>query len=171
MVLKADVVWNCLSALEQEIKKSGGSEAVKKTKTVLLSAKGDRYNQNKAFQWSKELENLILICGRYEGVDERVADFMVDEEISTGEYILTGGEIPAMAIADSVSRLIPGVLGNKESLTCESFNQNQTEDSQESDYPVYTKPDNFRGWKVPEVLLSGNHQEIENWRERNKQKR
>lgn len=171
MVLKADVIWNCLSALRQEIEKFGGVKAVEKTKTVLLSAKGDRYNQSKAFRWSRELENLILICGRYEGVDERVADFMVDEEISAGEYVLTGGELPAMAVADSVARLIPGVLGNEESLFCESFNQEEERGGKVSDYPVYTKPENFRGWKVPEVLLSGNHQEIAKWREQNKTKK
>ncbi|MFW5885169.1 MAG: tRNA (guanosine(37)-N1)-methyltransferase TrmD [Patescibacteria group bacterium] len=172
MVLKADVIWNCLSALSQEIEKFGGVKATEKTKTVLLSAKGDQYNQRKACQWSRELENLILICGRYEGVDERVADFMVDEEISAGEYVLTGGELPAMAVADSVARLIPGVLGNEESLFCESFNQEEKErGSKVSDYPVYTKPENFRGWKVPEVLLSGNHQEIAKWREQNKIKK
>ena len=112
--------------------------------------------------------NLILICGRYEGVDERVADYIVDEEISIGDYILTGGEIPAMVLVDSVSRLIPGVLGNPDSLKEESFDLENTEEDNTKDinleYPQYTKPENFLGMKVPEVLLGGNHSEIEKWR-------
>jgi tRNA (guanine37-N1)-methyltransferase len=105
---------------------------------------------------------LILICGRYEGVDERVADYVADEEISIGEYILTGGEIPAMILVDSIARLVPGVLGNPDSLKEESFS------GQDSalEYPQYTKPPEFEGMKVPEVLLNGDHKKIKNWREK-----
>src|SRR5208283_3142935 len=103
-------------------------------------------------------QNLIIICGHYEGIDERVRRYLVDEEISAGDYVLTGGELPAMMIVDAVTRLIPGVLGKEESLIHESFEGNMLEG------PQYTRPANFRGIKVPDVLLSGNHKTIETWR-------
>ena len=136
-----------------------------KTKIILLSAKGKKFDQAMARKFSK-LDNLVLICGRYEGVDERVAKYLADEEISVGDYILTGGEIPAMTIVDSVSRLIEGVVGNKESIKEESFSKKDY-----LEYPHYTKPEFFSpdkktNWKVPEVLLSGNHQKIGEWREK-----
>ena len=136
-----------------------------KTKIILLSAKGKRFDQAMAKRFSK-LDKLILICGRYEGIDERVAKYLADEEISVGDYILTGGEIPAMTIVDSVSRLIEGVVGNKESIKEESFSKKDY-----LEYPHYTKPEFFSpdkktNWKVPEVLLSGNHQKIGEWREK-----
>lgn len=124
-------------------------------------------------------DNLILICGRYEGVDERVAEHIVDEEISIGDYVLTGGEIPAMVVVDSVARLIPGVLGNKESLAEESFSMDvrQSADAKFSneiknfekicEHPQYTKPEEFQGWNVPKILLGGNHQKIRDWRNKN----
>ena len=113
-----------------------------------------------------KLDNLVLICGRYEGVDERVGKYLADEEISIGDYILTGGEIPAMVVVDSVSRLIKGVVGNKESIKEESFSKKDY-----LEYPHYTKPNVFSpnkktNWKVPEVLLSGNHQKIGEWKEK-----
>ena len=129
-------------------------------KIVLLSAKGEKFNQKKAVQY-KKFKHLILICGRYEGVDERIIDFVADEEISVGEYILSGGELPAMTVVDVVSRLIPGVLGNEKSLESESYDSNGFQ----ADFPVYTKPEKFGEWEVPKVLLSGNHGEIEKWRE------
>jgi len=104
-------------------------------------------------------DNLIFICGRYEGVDERVAKYLADEEISIGEYVLTGGEIPAMAVADSIARLLPGVLGNAQSSKDESFSKKNY-----LEYPQYTKPKEFQGWRVPEVLLLGDHKKIEKWR-------
>jgi tRNA (guanine37-N1)-methyltransferase len=104
-----------------------------------------------------------MICGRYEGVNQRVGEYIVDEEISIGNYILTGGELPALTVLDSVTRLLPGVLGNEESLASESFDQGK-----ELDFPVYTRPEEFNQWKVPEVLLSGNHQEIKKWRQEKK---
>ncbi len=133
-------------------------------RTVLFSAKGKRYTQADVKRLAK-YKNIIMICGRYEGVDERVAKCLADEEISIGDYVLTGGEIPAMAIVDSITRLVPGVLGNAESPKDESFSKKGY-----LEYPQYTKPAEFRGWKTPEVLLGGNHAEIEKWREKNSKK-
>lgn len=124
--------------------------------TVLLSPQGKLFNQELALRLSK-LSQLILICGRYEGVDERIKEHLIDEEISIGDYVLSGGEIPAMVIIDSVARLIPGVVGKEESLKKDSFF------SKILDYPRYTKPRNFRGFLVPEILLSGDHEKIRKW--------
>lgn len=129
-----------------------------KGRVILLSPSGRRFDQETAKRLSTE-QHLVLICGRYEGVDERVKSF-IDEEISVGDYILTGGEFPAMIIVDAVSRLIPGVLGCAESPEEESFSDNILE------YPQYTRPPEFEGMKVPDVLLSGNHAEIARWRRR-----
>jgi len=159
MVLKIEPIYKIL-------KKIVSRKRVKnKTKIILLSAKGKKFDQAMARRFSK-LDKLILICGRYEGVDERVAKYLVDEEISVGDYVLTGGEIPAMVVVDSVSRLIKGVLGNKESIKEESFSKKDY-----LEYPHYTRPEIFSpdkktNWKVPEVLLSGNHQKIEEWKEK-----
>lgn len=137
-------------------------------KTILLSVKGKKWNQQLARKYAK-LDNLILICGRYEGVDERVKNF-VDEEISIGDYVLTGGEIPAMIIIDSIARLLPGVLGNVASVKDESHNiPGQLE------YPQYTRPEIFKlqskKYRVPKILLSGNHQKIEEWRKKKMKKK
>jgi tRNA (guanine37-N1)-methyltransferase len=138
-------------------------EAVKKkvpkARTLLMSPSGKPFNQAKARELSAE-SNLILVCGRYEGVDERVRLHCVDEEISIGDYVLSGGEIPAMAVVDAVSRLVPGVLGDENSVIEESFSDSLLE------YPQYTRPRDFNGYKVPEVLVSGNHKEIRNWQRR-----
>lgn len=157
MVMKVQPIFDCLASLKK--KKAG-----EKVRTILFSAKGKKYTQKDAKRLS-EYDRLILICGRYEGVDERVAKNIVDEEISIGEYVLTGGEIPAMILVDSVSRLIPGVLGNPKSLEEESFNQGILE------YPQYTKPEEFKNWKVPRVLLSGNHEKIARWRKKHSQEK
>ncbi len=139
-------------------------DAVKKIKgqrrgKVLLMDPGGRpYRQKMAQRLSRE-KNLLIICGHYEGVDERVRHKLVDETISIGDYVLTGGELPALVVIDSIVRLIPGVLGRSESLQEESFEQNLL------DFPHYTRPANFRGMKVPGVLLSGHHQEISRWRQ------
>ena len=136
-----------------------------KTKIILFSAKGKKFDQKMAKRFSK-LDRLILICGRYEGVDERVAKYIADEEVSIGDYVLTGGEIPAMIVVDAVSRFIPGVLGKHESL-----------EEIKGSYPVYTRPPKFypkrkfrrarpEVWQVPKILLSGNHKKIEQWREK-----
>lgn len=137
------------------------SKSKQATRVILLSAKGKKYTQQKA-QKLATIEHLILICGHYEGVDERVAKHLADEEISIGNYILTGGEIPAIVMVDSIVRLIPGVLGNPDSLSEESHSPLEIENYTE--YPQYTRPEKYKGWKVPKVLLSGNHAEIEKWR-------
>lgn len=125
---------------------------------IYLSPKGRLLKQNVVVELAKQYEHLILLCGHYEGVDQRVIDLLVDEEISIGDYILTGGEIPAMVLVDAVSRYIPEVLGNSETTSDESFSNNLLE------YPQYTRPAEFMGLKVPDVLVSGNHQEVDKWR-------
>jgi tRNA (guanine37-N1)-methyltransferase len=164
MVMSVEPIYCCLEDIKNKIKSEEEKFSEKNIKTVLLSAKGEQFNQKKAVNYSSKVDHLILICGRYEGVDERVAEKLVDEEISIGEYILSGGEIPAMVVVDSVSRLIPGVLGNQKSLKQESFNSNTS--GEKFDFPVYTKPENFNNCQVPKVLLSGNHSEIEKWRKK-----
>ena len=113
---------------------------------------------------------MTLVCGRYEGVDERVAKFLADEEISIGKFVLTGGEIPAMILVDSISRLIPNVLGNPNSLGEESFGSGKEEYGDNLEYPQYTKPEKFLNWSTPKILLSGNHQKIKDWRKKHSQK-
>lgn len=124
---------------------------------VLLGAAGTPLTQSHLSRWAP-LEHLTLVCGRYEGVDERVAEHLVDEEISIGDYVLAGGEVAALTVIEGVLRLLPGVLGNPESLRVESFEDGLLGE------PHYTRPASFRGWKVPEVLLSGDHAAIESWR-------
>lgn len=143
------------------------SVKTKDSKVILMCPQGKPFNQKKAFELKKE-KHLILVCGHYEGFDERIREF-VDEEISIGDYILTGGELPAMVITDSVIRLLDGVI-KEESYQKESFQNNLL------DYPTYTKPSEFRGLKVPDILLSGDHGKIDAWRlqmqkEKTKQKR
>ena len=125
---------------------------------VLLSAQGKRFDQEAARRLS-QFRELFLICGRYEGVDERVAEHLADEELSIGDFVLSGGELAAALVIDCVARLVPGVLGNSDSALQESFSEENL-----LDCPQYTRPADFRGWKVPEVLLSGNHEEIRRWR-------
>lgn len=156
MVMKVEPIYKCLKNIKENPPAGGKKQ---KTRIILFSAKGKKYTQNDAKRLSK-YDNLIFICGRYEGVDERVNKYLVDEEISIGEYVLTGGEIPAMILVDSISRLIPGVLGNPKSLEEESFNSL----GDNLEYPQYTKPEVFCDWKVPKILLSGNHKKIEEWR-------
>src|SRR3989338_5961371 len=127
------------------------------TKIILLAPQGKTLNQKIAKRLAK-YKHLILICGHYEGVDERVRQYLVDEEISIGDYVLTGGELPAMVLVDCLIRLLPGVLGDKNSLRFESFEGNLLE------YPHYTRPANFKGMAVPGALLSGDHKKIEAWR-------
>ena len=146
MVMKPDVVYDAYSSLN-----------VENAKVVYLSPQGKVLNQKKVKELSKE-NHLILLCGHYEGIDQRVLDEIVDEEISIGDYVLTGGELPAMVLIDSVSRYIKGVL-SEDSTKEESFSNNLLE------YPQYTRPEEFRGRKVPEVLISGHHENIKKWRE------
>ena len=139
------------------IKKKNKIKKKEKQKVVLLTPRGEKLNQNK-LKYLSNLENIILICGRYEGVDQRVIDSIIDFEISIGDYVLTGGEIPAMVIIDGVIRLLPGVVGKEESLKSESFEDNLL------DHPQYTRPPVFKGMDVPKILLSGNHKDIRKWR-------
>jgi tRNA (guanine37-N1)-methyltransferase len=127
---------------------------------IYLSPRGTRLTQKKVEELSKK-SSLLLLCGHYEGVDQRVIDGWIDEEISIGDYVLTGGELPAMVLIDAVARHVPGVLGKEESAMEESFSDAL---GGKREYPHYTRPEDFRGMKVPEVLLSGNHKKIEEWR-------
>ena len=146
MVIKPDVVYDAYESIKDE-----------NAKVIYLSPQGNVLNQKKVEELSKE-KHLILLCGHYEGIDQRVLDEIVDEEISIGDYVLTGGEIPAMVLIDSVSRYVEGVLTD-ESVKEESFSQGMLE------YPQYTRPEVFLNKKVPEVLISGHHENIRKWRE------
>ena len=161
MVMKIEPLYKAVCDIKDKIKKGS-------IKTALLSAKGVIWNQKLAHSYCGP-DHIILICGRYEGVDERILNF-VDEEISIGEYVLTGGEIPAMVIVDSVTRLLPGALGNSQSVKNESHSQPGFLSA-----PQYTRPEVFTDqqgnkYPVPKILLSGNHQEIEKWRRRQSRK-
>ncbi|MCR2042792.1 tRNA (guanosine(37)-N1)-methyltransferase TrmD [Anaerosalibacter massiliensis] len=146
MVMKPEPIYEAIKS----VKKDG-------SKVIYLSPKGKVYNQEMANELARE-KHLILLSGHYEGIDNRIVENYVDEEISIGDYVLTGGEIPALVLLDSIVRLIPGVLSSKESFMEESHYNGLLE------YPQYTRPRNFKGDNVPEVLLSGNHKEIEKWR-------
>jgi tRNA (guanine37-N1)-methyltransferase len=160
MILKVEPLYKALKELAPRKKKS--------RKIILTSAKGKTFNQGIAKSYAKNLKEIIIICGRYEGVDERIKEF-IDEELSIGNYVLTGGEIPAMAIVDASMRLLPGVLGNKDSLVNESHNKSGL-----LEYPQYTKPQYFKTRKetlsVPKELLSGNHQKIKEWHQKHQNK-
>jgi tRNA (guanine37-N1)-methyltransferase len=134
-------------------------------KVALLSAQGRLFRQETARRFAS-LDGVLLICGRYEGVDERVAEHLADEEISIGDFVLSGGELAAAVVIDAVARLLPGVLGNEASALNESFSavDNNGEEASVLDWPQYTRPAEFRGWKVPEVLISGHHEQIRRWR-------
>ena len=147
MIMMPDVVYDAYSSITDK----------ENAKVIYLSPQGKVLNQNKVKELSQE-NHLILLCGHYEGIDQRVLDEIVDEEISIGDYVLTGGELPAMVLIDSVSRYVKGVL-KEESVEEESFSNKLLE------YPQYTRPEEFRGKKVPEVLISGHHQNIKKWRE------
>ncbi|BCB96688.1 tRNA (guanine-N(1)-)-methyltransferase [Dissulfurispira thermophila] len=151
MVMKIEPIYNAVHAI-----KADGLER----QIVMLSPQGKIYNQAMAEEMLKEKRRVLFICGRYEGIDERVRESIVDEEISIGDYVMTGGELAALVIIDSIARLIPGVLGDEESIKEESFTWGLL------DYPHYTRPPEFMGMKVPDVLLSGNHREIYKWRRR-----
>lgn len=131
---------------------------------ILLAARGQPFTQQKAQELLSLSKDIVLICGRYEGVDQRVADHLCDEELSIGPYVLSGGEVPAMVVIEAVSRLLPGVLGNPESLKEESYRSSDSLLGHAAEYPQYTKPEVFQGWDVPAVLLSGNHKRIADWR-------
>lgn len=154
MVLKPEVL---ATALKSAI--SHTPSAIRHPRVILTSASGTPYNQSKARELSKQ-DHIVIICGHYEGVDQRFIDKYVDEEISIGDYVLTGGELPSLVMADSITRLLPGVLEKAEATLDESFEQDLLE------YPHYTRPDDFEGATIPEVLLSGNHKNINDWRQK-----
>ncbi|GAE24227.1 tRNA (guanine37-N1) -methyltransferase [Halalkalibacter wakoensis JCM 9140] len=151
MVLRAQPFFDAVDDLVKE--------GQVKPRVVMLCPQGERYTQKKAEEFSKE-QHLILLCGHYEGYDERVREYLVTDEVSIGDYVLTGGELGAMVIADSVTRLLPGVLGNEQSAITDSFSTGFLE------HPHYTRPADFRGMKVPDILLSGHHKNIEDWRQK-----
>ena len=151
MLLKPQPLFEAVEAVLVDRKPS--------QRVVLLSAQGRRFTQSVAREYAA-LDDLLLICGRYEGVDERVAEHLADEELSVGDFVLSGGELAAAMVVDAVGRLLPGVLGNEDSSRNESF----SESDGFLDCPQYTRPAEFRGWKVPDVLLGGNHEEIKRWR-------
>lgn len=156
MVLMIAPVDKALKELRQK--------KLKKTRVILLDPAGTPFNQKSAERLAK-YDHLILICGHYKGIDERIREYLVDEEISIGDFVLTGGEIPAMVVTDGVVRLIPGVVGKEESLKKESFSDFDTPGVPRMlGFPQYTRPEDYKGWKVPEILLGGNHKEIERWR-------
>lgn len=161
MVLRIEPIFEAL----QEVKSPLQGKQNVKVKTILMDARGEKFTQAKAREYSK-LDQLVIVCGHYEGIDERVREHLVDESVSIGDYVLTGGEIPAMVITDAVTRLLPGVL-EKEATDIESFSNLENRDQNPKPYlefPQYTRPEDFNGWKVPEVLLSGNHEKIKKWR-------
>jgi tRNA (guanine37-N1)-methyltransferase len=155
MLIRADVIGKALESLKSKDLKS---------KIILTSARGKKFNQAMAEELAK-MDNLIFICGHYEGVDQRVGDFMVDEEVSIGDYVLTGGELPTMVMIDAVTRLLPGVLGKDESSMVESFSEQEIGGKKQRpiEYPQYTRPQDYEGHKVPEVLLSGDPKKIKKW--------
>ena len=173
MVLKPEPLFECVEALKLA---SRENRAAAKQSVILLSAQGKRFDQSIATEVAS-LERLVLICGRYEGVDERVGTHLANREISIGDYVLSGGELGAAVIADTIVRLLPGALGNAASARQESFFAGPDlggSDGPDStcasggllDYPHYTRPAEFRGMKVPDVLLNGNHDDIKRWRRR-----
>ena len=155
MVLKCEPIFR---AIENLIGTTEREKFPPSTKVVLLSPQGRVFKQEAAREFADEIEHLILICGRYEGVDERVNDALVTEEISIGDYVLSGGEPAAIVVVDAIVRLLPNALGSETSAENDSFSNGLL------DFPHYTQPRDFRGMKVPEILLSGNHAEIEKWR-------
>ncbi len=155
MILKPEPIFAGVEALTGASRKE---DLPAKTRVVLLSAQGQTFSQALAQDISQNAAHVVLLCGRYEGVDERVADALVTDETSIGDYVLSGGEPAAMVVIDAVVRLLPGALGSETSALFESFSAGLL------DHPQYTRPPDFRGMKVPDVLLSGNHAEIERWR-------
>ena len=150
MVIKAAPVYDCYNGICEKL-------GDKKPRVLFMSPKGKTFNQQMAIDLAKE-ENLVFLCGHYEGIDQRVLDMIVTDEVSLGDFVLTGGELPAMVMIDAISRHIKGVLNNEDSAVTESFTDDLLE------HPQYTRPENFMDMKVPEVLLSGNHRKIEEWR-------
>ena len=173
MVLKPEPIFDCLERMQVAPREQRLSGAVRES-VIVLSAQGQRFTQSVASELAS-LDRIVLICGRYEGVDERVGEFIADRELSIGDYVLSGGELGAAVIIEAVTRLLPGAVGNEASTRQESFAAHSdavTGEGPDStcgsggllDYPHYTRPADFRGMKVPEVLINGNHLEIRRWR-------
>jgi tRNA (guanine37-N1)-methyltransferase len=156
MVLKPQPIFDAVNHMKENEQSN--------PRVILLCPQGQTYNQKKAEELAKE-DHLMFICGHYEGYDERIREHIVTDEISIGDFVLTGGELAAMVVIDSIVRLVPGVLGNEDSPILDSFSSGLLE------HPHYTRPANFRGMKVPDVLLSGNHKEIDEWRQKESLKR
>lgn len=155
MVMKIEPLSKCLKAIKKK----------KRCKILIMDPAGKMFNQRIAQNYAEKLDQIILICGRYEGYDARIYK-LADEKISIGQYVLSGGELPAMIITEAITRLLPGVLGHKHSAKEETFSWNLDY----IEYPQYTRPENFHGQKVPKILLSGNHQKILSWRQQHKKK-
>lgn len=156
MILQVEPIYHCLENLG--LVKNGKKIKKSKTKIIIMDPDGKKFDQAMAHKFSK-LENLVIICGRYEGFDERIYKF-VDEKISVGDFVLAGGELPALTITEATARLVSGVLGNKESLAEETFVEGTIE------YPQYSRPENFMEQKVPKILLSGDHKKIGEWKKK-----
>jgi tRNA (guanine37-N1)-methyltransferase len=183
MVMKPEPIFEAVESLFGH--QNGGATVPSGTAIVLLSAAGKLFRQETARRFTK-LDRIVLLCGRYEGVDERIAEHLATDEMSIGDFVLSGGELPAAMVLDAVTRLIPGALGNEDSAIDESFStiENEMEDARRAgpeqnksdaaqstergilDYPHYTRPQSFRGWDVPDVLIGGNHEEVRRWRHR-----
>ena len=190
MVMKPEPLYKALLSLDaipfrkapalSKLKKIFDGSLKRKKKTILLSPRGVQFDQRMAEKLSK-YDEITFVCGRYEGIDQRVVDHMIDEEVSVGPYVLAGGELGSLIILEAVSRLLPGVLGNPESLSEETFGKKGGPEVQKlkdkktintfiedgvegGEYPQYTKPSDFKGWKVPDILLSGDHKKISQWR-------
>lgn len=159
MVLKAEPIFGAVEHVLERPRRAEDGEEARKPRIILMCPQGRPFTQEIARELSEE-SHLIFICGHYEGYDERIREHLVTDELSVGDYVLTGGELPAMVVTDAVVRLLPGVLGNEQSAVTDSFSDGLLE------YPHYTRPAEFRGWKVPDALLSGHHAEIEKWRRR-----
>lgn len=170
MLMKPEPIYRALQHIDalpykavrglKKISKVFDGSLQKKKKTIYLSPRGKQFDQTMAKEWAR-LDELTLICGRYEGMDERVVEHMVDEEVSIGPYVLAGGELGALVIIEAVARNVAGVLGNPDSLTDETH-----EEHMDGEYPQYTRPQTYMGWEVPSVLLSGDHKKITDWRKK-----
>ncbi|MBM5789910.1 tRNA (guanosine(37)-N1)-methyltransferase TrmD [Candidatus Parcubacteria bacterium] len=154
MLMKVEPIEKAVQAIGARVRRRS-----KKTRVILTAASGKPFTQKDARRLAR-YDQVIFICGRYEGVDHRVAEYVADECLSIGPYVLTGGELPALVMTDAIARMVPGVLGSKESLKSESHDEEGA-----MEYPQYTKPEVYKKWKVPEVLLSGDHKKIAEWRE------
>ena len=163
MVMMVQPIYDAILGITHLRQGSGGQ--AKKSKVIALDPGGKMFDQKIATNYAEDLDQIILLCGRYEGFDARIYE-LVDERLSIGQYVLSGGELPAMIITEAVARLLPGVLGHEHSTLEESYSQGLDY----IEYPQYTRPEEFKGMKVPKILLSGNHKEIEEWRKKHKKK-